>query len=91
MTEQLELTGDLGDGLRLRKPLACRLKSGKDYFGPYWIAEETVFWNDGLAETQQEALLELRESLAELYRRGKAGRVASGFWLQLREYIEEVP
>ena len=96
MGEHLELTGDLGDGLRLKKPLRYRLKSGKDFFGPYWVAEDGTFWFHALAETRDMAVAHLREVLAREYRWAKArpksceGADTSKWLGQLCEYIDEI-
>lgn len=91
MTEHLELTGDLGDGLRLRKALEYKVTEGEDWIGPLVVAEDHVFWCHGVAETRAEAVLELRDELAALYHEQKLGRMALSLRDRLREYIEEAP
>ena len=91
MTEHLELTGDLGDGLRLRKPLPIR--AGADGMAHYVTEDLWLNWGEG--DSQEEAIADLCVTLAEYYRLVAAGAETdtNDAWElgHLRQYIEEAP
>ena len=94
MTDHMELTGDLGDGLRLKKALPIEVQAGADWTGTFVVASESTFANYGVGDTQDEALEDLRTSLGEYYRLVEQG---AGEYeddrrelARLREYIEEI-